>query len=56
MDYDAIEGKYNNPNVLEEGIDTLQIEHFFCRPLSIPMYALDEDNCYFHTFIPETKN
>ena len=54
MDYDEIEGTYTYPDALEHGVSTMQIE-LFCQKFGIPMYALDLDNFYFHTYIPEEK-
>jgi hypothetical protein len=40
---------------LSDGVDTIQITKF-CRKFNIPMYALDEDNKVFHSYIPEKRN
>lgn len=38
------------------GITTGDIERCFCRPLNIPMYALDQHSRVFHKFMPEKPN
>ena len=55
MDYDEIEGTYTYRDALEHGVSTMQIE-LFCKKFGIPMYALDQDNYYFHLYNPEKPN
>lgn len=55
-DYDAIENSYmHQESTLEVGVTTAQIE-LFCAKHCIPMYALDQDNFYFHVYEPPKRN
>jgi hypothetical protein len=59
--YELINEDYNHKyyiqsdHPLSDGVDTIQITKF-CRKFNIPMYALDEDNKVFHSYIPEKRN
>ena len=47
--------RYEEPvyDPLVHGVCVRQIEEAFCRPLNIPMYALDDSNNVFNMFLPE---
>jgi hypothetical protein len=54
-DYDELDDKYTHASTLEVGVSTEQIE-LFCKKMGLPMYALDQDNFYFHVYTPEKRN
>ncbi|PNH09163.1 hypothetical protein TSOC_004212 [Tetrabaena socialis] len=50
-EYDEIDGVYLRGSALKTGVSAEQIE-LFCRRYRISMYALDQENMYFHIYQP----